>query len=77
MTVQADLCRTWSETPKTGFLALRPIFTVDKVFNDLSSENNKPSLSFLVCGVSHGLSHPLPLNMVMLKENRNNAQESV
>ena len=54
-------------------LAPWPIYTVDKVFNDLSSENNKPSLSFLVCGISHGLSHPLPLNMVMLKDNRNNA----
>ena len=26
MTVQADLCRTWSETLKTGFLASRLIF---------------------------------------------------
>ena len=26
MTVQADLCRTLSETPKTGFLASQLIF---------------------------------------------------
>ena len=25
MTVQLDLCRTWSETPKTGFLTTRLI----------------------------------------------------
>ena len=28
VTVQADLCRTWSETPKTGFLASRLILSV-------------------------------------------------
>ena len=28
MTVQTDLCRTWSETPKTGFLASRLIYTL-------------------------------------------------
>ena len=28
MTVQAGLCRTWSETPKTGFLTSRLKFTL-------------------------------------------------
>ena len=28
VTVQADLCCTWSETPKTGFLASRLIYVL-------------------------------------------------
>ena len=32
VTVQAGLCQTWSETPKTGFLALRLIY--DAVSNE-------------------------------------------
>ena len=28
--VQADLCQTWSETPKTGFLASRLIYPLSK-----------------------------------------------
>ena len=31
MTVQPGLCRTWSETPKTGFLASRLIIITRKI----------------------------------------------
>ena len=31
VTVQADLCRNWSETPKTGFLASRLIILWPKI----------------------------------------------
>ena len=34
MTVQTDLCRTWSETPKTGFLTMRLINILRIKFED-------------------------------------------
>ena len=33
--VQASMCRTWSETPKTGFLASRLIYDQDKSSDNL------------------------------------------
>ena len=38
MAVQAGLCRTWSETPKTGFLRTRLIYTYTRYSREDSLE---------------------------------------
>ena len=45
VTVQTDLCGTWSETPKTGFLASRLIYITDEnhlieVYGHLHAKTN-------------------------------------
>ena len=48
MTVQAGLCRTWSETPKTGFLASRLSYSfLHSDLNLQDSDGNVPSVSVL------------------------------
>ena len=42
MAVQPGLCRTWSETPKTGFLTTRLIL---RSFSDEESSNNIPIIA--------------------------------
>ena len=43
--VQPGLCRTWSETPKTGFLTTRLIYRNRKYQNHLNNSVGNPSLS--------------------------------
>ena len=40
MAVQAGLCRTWSETPKTCFLMARPIFQEEVLGLDSSDSDD-------------------------------------
>ena len=59
MAVQAGLCRTWSEAPKTGFLRTRLIFSMLE-FREFQSGN--------VSLTSHELKHDkttLYINMPM------------
>ena len=60
MAVQSGLCRTWSETPKTGFLTSSLTCTL-KIRNILSSLRINP-----VFGVSYQVRHNLACFSIMI-----------
>ena len=60
--VQVGLCRTWSETPKTGFLASRLIYSIKKDVSTIFMRNvskvqkKKKTLKFKTCLFSQYLT---------------------
>ena len=50
MTLQPSLCRTWSETPKTGFLRTRLISIILQTHHDKSPMLFIPPNTPLLCG---------------------------